>query len=349
MEVKLGLRYDRYTIREPITENELEDIVCDSSIKVLQTSQELKEESWKLINEVILSKRPEMEIRLFGFYQEMCDLKQIRRLKDVKKLTIDCLTDIVSLNVLNNLEHLTELSFGVYNIDNFKFLNCISPNINKLFLGRTKSKKPDLKYLERFTELKILYIEGQQKNIDVISSLGKLEDLTLRSISTKDISYITDLKNLISLDIKLGGIKDLNAIRQLETLKYLELWQIRGLKKIDFISELHGLQYLFMQSLPNIEYIPDISQLKKLRRIHLENMNGIKDYSQIKKSTSLEELLIFQADKQKPEQLKEVLECRSLKNVIGHFGSKKKNEEFKNIVFQNGLECNVDLYGFEFR
>jgi len=259
MEVKIGPRGTRYNICEPVTVQELESIVCDSKIMVLQTSDGLSTESWSLINNIILNKRPDIEIRLFGFYNKICDLQQIRSLKNVKILSVDCLMDITNVDILSEFEYLTELSFGVYNISDFNFLNSISPKIKKLFLGNTKSKKTDLKPLERFIELTNLYIEGQQKNIEVINKLTKLDGLTLRSISTEDISYITSLKNLTSLDIKLGGIKDLNSIGKLENLKYLKLWQIRGLMNIDFVSHILGLQYLFLQSLPHIERIPDIS------------------------------------------------------------------------------------------
>jgi len=40
----------------------------------------------------------------------------------------------------------------------------------------------------------------------------------------------------------------LSAIADKESIKYLELWQIRGLGDIGVVSLLSGLQFLFVQS-----------------------------------------------------------------------------------------------------
>ena len=146
-----------------------------------------------------------------------------------------------------------------------------------LYLGGTKSKKPDLAHLTRFKLLEEIFIEGQKKNIEVLSQLLNLKDVTLRSISTPDIKYLRPLSKMWSLDIKLGGIRNLNGLEGMKHIKYLELWQIRGLSDIEVISSLTGLQYLFLQSLRQIESLPDLSKLRELKRISLENMGGLKD------------------------------------------------------------------------
>ena len=40
----------------------------------------------------------------------------------------------------------------------------------------------------------------------------------------------------------------MSAIADKESIKYLELWQIRGLGDIGVVSSLSGLQFLFVQS-----------------------------------------------------------------------------------------------------
>ena len=50
-----------------------------------------------------------------------------------------------------------------------------------------------------------MHLDGQSKDIEVLGELDKLEDVTLRSITTPDLSYLARLRNLWSLDIKLGG------------------------------------------------------------------------------------------------------------------------------------------------
>jgi hypothetical protein len=83
-----------------------------------------------------------------------------------------------------------------------------------------------------------LYLERQQQGIEVLSELKGREDLTLRSITTEGLDYISTLPRLWSLDIKLGGIRNLSAIAGKESIKYLGLWQIRGLSDMegDFLA-----------------------------------------------------------------------------------------------------------------
>jgi len=157
-----------------------------------------------------------------------------------------------------DLENLEELSIGIYSLDSFDFLKQLPNGIKSLSLAATKSTKPQLQTLSRFQSLTHLYLERQQQGIEVLSELKRLEDLTLRSITTEGLDYISMLRRLWSLDIKLGGIRNLSAIAGKESIKYLELWQIRGLSDIRVISSLGGLQSLFLQSLRNVSAIPDL-------------------------------------------------------------------------------------------
>src|SRR3990167_951247 len=113
----------------------------------------------------------------------------------------------------------------------------------------------DLKFLRYYPFVKNfheLYIEGHDKDIEVISKLVTLERLTLRSITLKDLSIFLPLKKLWWLAIKLGGTKNLSMFSKIEGLKYLELWMIKGLEDISAISKLKNLQFLFLQNLKNI-------------------------------------------------------------------------------------------------
>jgi hypothetical protein len=76
--------------------------------------------------------------------------------------------------------------------------------------------KPDLSPLSCFHSLEEIHIEGQRKTIELVSQLESLKDVTLRSISAPDIIYLQPLRQMWSLDIKLGGIKDLCAIEGMD-------------------------------------------------------------------------------------------------------------------------------------
>jgi hypothetical protein len=209
--------------------------------------------------------------------------------------------------------------------------------IRDLFLGATISKRPSLGLLERFKNLKVLYIEGQQKEIEVISCLASLEDLTLRSISSAGLDFILSLPKLWSLDIKLGGIRNLSALAGLSQIKYLELWQVKGLSDLTPISSMFGLQYLFLQSLRNVTCIPNLSRLTHLRRVYLENMKGLTDVAPVASAPALEEFVHASAIGMEPRGYEAILTLKSMKEAVVWFGSDLKNNAFRQLAAARGI------------
>jgi hypothetical protein len=123
------------------------------------------------------------------------------------------------------------------------------------------------------------------------------------------------------------------ALKSLPNLKYLELWQIRGLADLSFISSLESLQNLFIQSLRNVERLPSLDKLDKLRRIYLENLKGLKDLSQVQRAKNLKEFIYMLAH-QEPETMRPVLQNPSVQTVLCRFGSDQKNMTFDILASQ---------------
>ena len=335
---KKKLSKNRIEFSESLSDKEIRELVSDQDIEVLQTSSPVDVESWKRINYSLIPIRPDIEIRIYGHYSSECDLSILANIPDVQKLSVDCLRRATNIEVVSTLKNLKSLSIGIYNLENLEFLKGIPSALKTLFIGTTKSKKPDLKYLDRFVDLEELYIEGQNKNIDVIGQLSSLRKLVLRSTTPKDISFIRKLKNLWSLDIKLGGIKDPKPLEGLENIRYFELWLVKGLSDISVISSLVGLEFLFLQALRNVIALPNTSNLVNLRRIYIDTMKGLKDVSGILKSPSLEEFIHVCAQNMQPEQYTELLKLPTLKKALFGFGSEKKNKAIEELMQKNGIE-----------
>jgi hypothetical protein len=191
--------------------------------------------------------------------------------------------------------------------------------------------------LAHLPQLRTLYIDSQQKDIDVLSELHGLEDVTLRSVSTGGLDYLHNLKKLWSIDLKLGGITDLSALTGMRGVKYLELWQIKGLSDISAIAQMPGLQYLFLQSLKNVRQLPDLSALKSLRRIHLDTMKGLKDLTALNTAPAFEEFVHLAAQGMRPGDYLDILKTKTLKRALVGFGSEKKNIEFRRLMDQHGI------------
>ena len=345
---KKKISKDIVNFGESLTKREVRSLLQDRDLKVLQCSSPVDLRTWDLLNDNFFTKRPDIKLRVYGFYQQVCDLAFTSRMTNVHHFSADRLMDAVEVNHIASMEKLESLGIGIYHLESFDFLNQITQRLKSLFLGQTKSKKPDLSSLRRFESLNQIYIEGQQKNIEVLSELENLQDVTLRSISTPDISYLKPLHRMWSLDIKLGGITDLNAIQGMETIKYLELWQIRGLSEINVISTLTGLQFLFLQSLRRVTALPSLTRLNKLKRIYLENMNGLEDVRNLEFAPALEEFTHVIANNMQPDDYIPLLRNPCLKKAAAWFGSDKKNKRFRELMREYKIEQMQDYRAFDF-
>ncbi len=321
-------------IRTGVTRYELEKLTADLETKSIQFVKPLSRNEIDDLERYVFSKRPDIMLRIYGHYGEVCNLTFLERIPSLRKVSADCLMDVAGIETVCKLRDLELLGVGIFNLQSFDFLNDISPTLKRLYLHLTRSKKPRIDSISRFSDLEYLYLEGQQKGIEEIRHLHKLKSIVLRSISTENIDYLKGLDELWSVDIKLGGIKNFDALTMLTNLKYLELWLIRGLFDLSFISELTTLQSLFIQSLKQVKQLPDFSRCNSLRRIYLEDLKGLDDMSSLKTAKVLEEFIFVMAQNQEPEDLIPVLENHAVKKVSCGFGSIRKNERFDKMTFE---------------
>ncbi|WPU91226.1 hypothetical protein SNE25_18065 [Mucilaginibacter sabulilitoris] len=322
----------QYEISTGVSKNDLERLSSNPKTKSIQIADPLTNKEIMLLETIIFSKRPDILFRVYGHYGKTCDLTFIKQLPSLRKISADCLMEAKGIESVTKLKNLDVLGLGIFNLDNFDFLEYIDPKIKELYLHQTKSKKPKIDIIGKFSNLEFLYLEGQQKGIEVIQHLHKLKKIILRSISTNNVDYLIGLQDLWSVDIKIGGIKNFDGLLTLPKLKYLELWQIRDLKDLSFVSELTTLQNLFIQSLKQVQRLPSFSKLTSLKRIYLENLKELTDLSTLKTAPALEEFIYVLAQNQEPENLIPVLENQSLKRIFCKFGSDKKNDRFDKLV-----------------
>ncbi len=186
----------QYQISSRVTKSDLETLAANPKTKSIQFADPLSPAQVDLLEKIVFSKRPDILLRVYGHYGQVCDLSFIERIPSLRKFSADCLMDAKEIEVVTKLKNLEELGVGIFNLDNFDFLEKINPKITELSLSQTRSKKPRIDIISRFTELEILYLEGQQKGIESINKLKKLQKIVLRSISTDNIDFLKDLENL---------------------------------------------------------------------------------------------------------------------------------------------------------
>ena len=318
----------RAAFNDSATAEDFCELAKQPLLTVLQCSEPVRDSVWSLVNEHFCRVRPDVYLRVYAHYQNECDLSFARLLTNVRRFSADCLMHAKNIEHIAAISNLESLHIGIFELNDFSVLNLITPKLTSLSLSATRSKKPSLAPLSRFRALEQLYIEGHNKEIEVLSELSELADVTLRSVSTPGVEYLTNLTKLWSLDIKLGGIRDFQGIEGKESIKYLELWQVRELNNIDFVSTLRGLQYLFLQSLPQIQSIPQLRNSTKLRRVVIENLKGLSDFTPFETAPALEEFALMDGRKQTPQQLLPVFNNPKVRRVSAHFVSLRKYSEF---------------------
>ena len=332
----LGSR--RATFNASVRLEDLRDLIERPDVKVLQCSSPVPADVWRSLNEEFFSARPDVELRVFGHYSTGCDLGFARDMTNVRRFAADSLHRATNVDAIAGIPQLVSLSLGIFELDDFSVLDLIPPTLTRLALGSTRSKKPDLASVSRFQSLQVLYVEGHNRNIEVVSELPELEDLTLRSITTRDLRHLSPLQRLWSLDIKLGGIRSFAGIDRKESIKYLEIWQVRDLHNVDIVAALPGLQNLFLQSLPHVQTLPALSRSQALRRVVVQNLKGLRDFSALEGAPALEEFALLQGEKQSPEQLLPVLRNPTVRHVSAHFGTDRKNREFARLRAEYGKD-----------
>lgn len=294
-------------VKSPITDDQLSPL--DPRCRCVQFAAPLTEtDHIKLAK--FLAAYPKVPLRVYGHHEEpLPNLSFLRHYSFISGFQVD----VYLLKSVEGIEHLP---------DSLEFFG----------FGQTKSKKISLSFLRRFSCLKDLYLETHTKNIEAISSLSHLEQLTLRSITLPDLNLLLPLKQLWSLDIKLGGTKNLRLLPQIGGLKYLELWKIRGLQDLGVIAEVLTLQNLFLQALKNVTVLPSLKNLHRLKRITLDTMKGVTDLSPIADAPALEELFVVAANHLNSDNFKPFIGHPKLKAATVGLGSIRKSEQGQKLL-----------------
>ena len=213
-----------------------------------------------------------------------------------------------------------------YQLEDIEGLRFLAPDLERLVFGETRTPRQfSLETLRSFPRLTHLYLEKHTRDIAVVGDLSRLEELTLRSITLPDLSILQPLDRLRSLDIKLGGTKNLGLLPSIGELRYLELWQIRGLEDISMVAELTDLQYLFLQSLSRVTHLPDLSRLPRLRRVVLDTMKGITNLGPLAAAPALEQLMLIAMRQLRIEDIECLVGHPTLREATFGLGSLKRN------------------------
>lgn len=295
-------------VDSPVTKNTLRSI--HAGLSHVQFVSALTDSDYKTLAEGMRA-FPDVTLRAYGSYDgSITNLEFLRFFPFLRSFQADAL---------------------YHSLTNIDGLGYLPDDVRYIGLGQT-NKRLSLAPLARFTAMKRLYLEGQTKDIDVVSHLTQLRGVTLRSITLPDLSLLTSLKSLRSLDLKLGGTKNLALLPEFQSLAYLELWMVRGLSDLSPIAELPNLEYLFLQALRQVTELPAMSRLTGLRRLWIETMKGLTDLSPIREAPGIRQLAVIDMAHLQPDAFAPLVGHPSLRSLRFGLGSNRKNDAVRRLI-----------------
>jgi hypothetical protein len=113
----------RVEFLDRLTHEEVRDLATNPNLRTLQTARPVSSETWELLNQNLFALRPDVELRVYGFYSSTCDLSFLKGMSNVCRLSADCLRRAVGIEHLAALENLEELHVDVFSLQNFDFLS----------------------------------------------------------------------------------------------------------------------------------------------------------------------------------------------------------------------------------
>lgn len=299
-----GRRFPGPTLREvcsPLIDEDLAPLVPEHT--TVQISSRLTDDDFRRLAD-FMAGFPDVRLRVYGGYDgSINDLDFLRLFPRLRRFSVDAIYELPSLDGIGHL----------------------SEGLEDLLIGWTRSKRFSLRTLTKFRNLKTLYLEGQQKDFAAVGELHALEDLTLRSITLPDLSALLPLRHLTSLDIKLGGTRDVSLLPQIGALTYVELWRIRGMEDVSSLADVPTLERFFLQTLKGVTFLPSLARSPNLRSVALDTMKGITDLAPIADAPNLELLRLIQMCHLEPEALRPFIGHPTLRDGTWGLCSDRKN------------------------
>lgn len=248
------------------------------------------------LNELCLEYDDNFSIRFYGHYQDSFDCKTLLKLSNIKYLWLDCLLKVDNLNVLSQLENLSCLSFGVFELQETEVLQANNLHkLKKLIIGETRTRALNLKYLVHYTDLNTLIVCGHTKNIDAAGQLSNLEYVGLNSVSKVRLDFLNSIKKLKSLHFVLGGRENLDEIQENE-IETLEIIRVRGFNSLKNISNFKRLKNLVIEDqiqLTELHFDKEIPRLENIKLLHCKKLQSL---SGLDKLHGLNQLRIWKTD-----------------------------------------------------
>lgn len=228
-----------------------------------------------------------IQIRFFGFEWKEFDASILGHLPDVANLSIDTMKCISDFAPIADLPKLTRLRFGVFDQPDGRFLKQLDlKRLTHLNLSENRRRNYDLSPLADATSLEHLFIQGNDRGIEAISSLPLLRDVGLSGFPKRhDLRFLNRLPSLRSLLLILGSRESIAEFTH-EGLRKLEIIWVRYLEELGPLQRFSSLEELVIKDQKRLTSL-DLKGLN-LRTLLIANCKGLKQIEGLEDQPRLE-------------------------------------------------------------
>lgn len=329
---------NRIEIFDDLSFNEANEIKDNQNVKYIQISKEIPQQALKLVNDIILTERSDIQFRVYGFYGIECNLKFLENLTNIVNLSIGEINSISVNNIdaLSCITNLKSLRICFDELKDISFLANLSPNIINLMLGTgIQNSHLDFSIIERFQFLETLFIYKINNGYSILKKMNRLKKLTINSSNIREFTFLKET-NINTLSLGMMRNCDCSTLNGNEKINQLELYSLNGLDDLSILSELPKLEGGFIAQNNRIERIPELRKCKDIKILILDRIKKLSDISELAFVPNVERIEIYQAKLVDLLSIEEILKNPSLKSFRCTTGSMKKDRQIKELIEEYG-------------
>jgi len=280
-----------------------------------------------------------LEVRFFAHRGQPFEGRILGKIPNVANLSLDTLTSIADVQVVGELRQLRRLRFGVYQLDSPDILRALGvERLTRLSLAENRKRNFDLAPLADAKALTHLFVQGHSKNIEAVTSLTRLEDLSLSGFpARRDLAFANRIAALRRLFLILGsresleeldhpGLEDLRVV-WVKTLAALgPLGRFPRLRRFALEDQLHlssidvagaPLERLRISNCKSLSRIDGLETLDRLRAIMVDrtaiDLDALADRPW---PSSLRAIVLWGGSRARNRAIRERLDARGYRETL---------------------------------
>lgn len=275
-------------------------------------------------------------VRFFG---GISDAALVLRVPDVKSLHLNF--PVKNLRSIHDLEHVRELGLSTYNLDELDILASNNlRDVQTLYLDGPKPNSVNLEPLKHYKALRSLYLSEQTRDVEALRHLVSLETLRLRAIKKTRLDFINGMTALKSLEIGLGGRKNLDEVDG-RGIEQLLIGDVQGFEAFNNLPSWTDLKVLNIENQMRLQSLCFGGEQRHLRYMRIANCKNLASLKGLKLLQSLDSLRLALTSVDFEELCKDGFP-RSLRELNFYTLRRKEDDARRQAIRQMGYETDPD-------